>query len=133
MIKRIFALLPMAIKRTKQFHPMVKVSLDAHVSFSTHFQIWFRNAQNEPTIKEITGKDFSISFLMQEKDTRVELLAFVHNPKQIEGQSITLSISFRGEKTITSTFDIESHRHHSGWHRISADFLKPETIYLDYE
>jgi hypothetical protein len=62
---------------------------------------------------------------MPEKENRIELLAFLHNPNQLKGQSITLSISIRGEKIMTSTFEIESHRHHSGWHKVSADILEP--------
>lgn len=117
--------MPLSIKRTTQIHPLVDVLLEAHVSFSTHFQIWFRNAYNESIIKEIRGTDFSTSFSMPEKENRIELLAFLHNPNQLKGQSITLSISIRGEKIMTSTFEIESHRHHSGWHKVSADILEP--------
>jgi len=117
--------LPKSIKRTIQIHPLVDVTLEAHVSFSTHFQIWFRNACNESIIKEIRGTDFSISFSMPEKEKRIELLAFLFNQNQLKGQSITLSISVRGEQIMISTFEIESHRHHSGWHKISADILDP--------
>lgn len=124
MIKKLLSFLPLAIKRTTELHHFVDVLLEAHISFPTHCQIWFRNAYNEPTIKEITGTYFSISFSMPEKENRIEFRAFLNNPKQLEGQSITLSISVRGEKITTSTFEIESHRHHSGWHKIYANILE---------
>ena len=115
----------MAIKRTPEVPTLVDVLLEANVSFPTHFQIWFRIDCNESIIKEIRGTYFSTSFSMPEKENRIELLAFLHNPNQLQCQSITLSISVRGEKIMTSTYEIESHRHHSGLHKISADILKP--------
>ena len=130
MLKRLLSFLPLSIKRTTELHPLVDVSLEVNVSFSTHFQIWFRNACKEPIIKEMSGTDFSISFSMPETKTRIELMAYLYNPKQLEGQSITLSILVRGEKIMTSTFEIESYIHHSGWHKISADILEPESIAL---
>lgn len=128
MLKRLLAFLPISIKRTTELHPLVDVLLEVQVSFSTHFQIWYRNACNEAINKEIMGTYFSTVFSIPEKENRIELLAFLHNPKQLEGQTITLSISARGEKIMTSIFEIESHSHHSGWHKISADILEPESI-----
>jgi hypothetical protein len=96
MFEKSIKLLKSIFGKKQQDCPSVDVLLEASLSFLCQFQVWFRNCANQPELKEVRGQHFSTQFSLPDKDNRIELLAFVHNPKQLLGQTITLSISARG-------------------------------------
>ena len=106
----------------------ISVCLEVEVSYSTRFQIWYRNARNKPKVKQIKGRKFSTCIKRPKKDSRIELLALVSNPKEIEKQYVSLTISIDNKKIETLSFPIETNQTYSEWHKIAIDYFVDEKI-----
>lgn len=106
----------------------ISVCLEVEVSFSTRFQVWYRNARNKPKVKQIKGRKFSTCIIRPKKDSRIELLALVSNPKEIEKQYVSLTISIDNKKIETLSFPIETNQTYSEWHKIAIDYFVDEKI-----
>ena len=106
----------------------ILVCLEVEVSFSTRFEVWYRNSRNKPSIKRVKGRNFSICIKKVKKDSRIELLALVSNPKQLDNQHVTLSIRIENKETQNVCMPIQRDENHPEWHKISIDYFADEKI-----
>ena len=106
----------------------ILVCLEVDVSFSTRFEVWYRNSRNKPSIKRVKGRNFSICIKKVKKDSRIELLALVSNPKQLDNQHVTLSIRIENRETQNVCLPIQRDENHPEWHKISIDYFVDEKI-----
>ena len=106
----------------------ILVCLEVDVSFSTRFEVWYRNSRNKPSIKRVKGRNFSICIKKVKKDSRIELLALVSNPKQLDNQHVTLSIRIENRETQNVCLPIQRDENHPEWHKISIDYFADEKI-----
>jgi hypothetical protein len=104
------------------------VCLEVEVSFNTRFQVWFRNSRNKPSINQVKGKNFSICVNKVKRDSRIELLALVSNPKQLDNQHVTLSISIENREIQKICLPIQRDENYPEWHKISFDYFVDEKI-----
>jgi len=106
----------------------ILICLEVEVSFSTRFQVWYRNSRNKPSIKNIKGRNFSICLKKVKKDSRIELLALVSNPKLLENQYVTLSIRIENREIQKVCLPIQRDENYPEWHKISIDYFVDEKI-----
>lgn len=106
----------------------ILVCLEVEVSFSTRFQVWYRNSRNKPSIKQVKGRNFSICVKKVKRDSRIELLALVSNPKQLDNQHVTLSISIENREIQKICLPIQRDENYPEWHKISFDYFVDEKI-----
>jgi len=107
-------------KNNEKLIEKLLVSYEIALTFSTHFQIWFRNENNAPNVKEVKGDKFIKSYHFQKSDNQIELMAFVQNPTQLADQQITLTIKIEDKQAESLTFDIPNDKSYSGWYKIST-------------
>jgi len=101
----------------------VLVTYEIHLSFNTHFQIWYRDDKNQPRVREIKGEYFQKIYKFPKADNKIELLAFVHNPTLRVGEQIVLTIKIEDKRIETLTFDLPADKSYSGWYKIAADLI----------
>jgi hypothetical protein len=107
-------------KNNEKIIDTLLASYEIQLTFCTHFQIWHRNENNEPKVKEIKGDKFQKSYRLQKTNNRIELMAFVQNPTQLADQQITLTIKIEDKEVESLTFDIPNDKSYSGWYKIST-------------
>lgn len=117
------------LKTNEKLIEKLLVNYEIELTFSTHFQIWFRNENYAPNVKEVKGDKFTKSYHFQKSNNQIELMAFVQNPTHLADQQITLTIKIEDKEVESLTFDIPNDKSYSGWYKIST--ILRESNYLN--